>query len=97
MSNVFHYLTRMQDEVHRFTINYHRTLRSKGSISSLLDNVEGIGSVRKKTLIKKYGSVNKIREASIEELSEIIPNNVAIELKKFLEAKDMEMGVKNND
>ena len=97
MSNVFHYLTRMQDEVHRFTINYHRTLRSKGSISSLLDEVEGIGTVRKKMLIKKYGSVNKIKDASIEELSEIIPDAVAVELKKFLNAKMQEVGDKNND
>ena len=73
MSNVFHYLTRMQDEVHRFTITYHRTLRSKGSISSLLDEIEGIGTVRKKALIKRFGSVAKIREASIEEISEVIP------------------------
>lgn len=84
MSNVFHYLTRIQDEVHRYTINYHRTLRSKGSIASVLDNVEGIGSVRKKELIKKYGSVKKISEASIEELSEIIPLNVAENLSKYL-------------
>ena len=96
MSNVFHYLTRMQDEVHRFTITYHRTLRSKGSISSLLDEIEGIGVVRKKALIKRFGSVAKIREASIEEISEIIPENVAIELKKFLESKDKEMGVSND-
>ena len=96
MSNVFHYLTRMQDEVHRFTITYHRTLRSKGSISSLLDEIEGIGTVRKKALIKKFGSVAKIREASIAEISEIIPENVAIELKKFLESKDKEMGVSND-
>ena len=96
MSNVFHFLTRMQDEVHRFTITYHRTLRSKGSISSLLDEIEGIGTVRKKALIKKFGSVAKIREASIEEISEVIPENVALELKKFLESKDKEMGV-NSD
>ena len=96
MSNVFHYLTRMQDEVHRFTITYHRALRSKGSISSLLDEIEGIGVVRKKALIKRFGSVAKIREASIEEISEIIPKNVAIELKKFLESKDKEMGVSND-
>ena len=96
MSNVFHYLTRMQDEVHRFTITYHRTLRSKGSISSLLDEIEGIGVVRKKALIKRFGSVAKIREANIEEISEIIPENVAIELKKFLESKDKEMGVSND-
>ena len=54
-SNLFHYITRMQDEVHRYTINYHRTLRSKGSISSILDDIEGIGKERKKKLIKKYG------------------------------------------
>ncbi len=87
-SNVFHYLTRMQDEVHRFTINYHRQLRSKGSIASILDEIEGIGNVRKKELIKKFGSVTKMKEASIEELKEIVPEGVAIELKKFLEARD---------
>ena len=83
-SNLFHFLTRIQDEVHRFTINYHRTIRSKGSISSVLDNVEGIGTKRKKELIKKYGSVVKIEEANIEELSNIIPENVAINLKNYL-------------
>ena len=83
-SNLFHYLTRIQDEVHRYTINYHRTLRSKGSISSLLDNIEGIGNVRKKELIKEFGSVKKMSEASVEELSRIVPENVAISLKKYL-------------
>ncbi len=86
-SNLFHYLTRMQDEVHRFTITYHRTLRSKGSISSILDDISGIGAVRKKQLIKKYGSVAKITEASIEELQEIISENVAIELHNYLISK----------
>ena len=84
-SKLFHYLTRIQDEVHRYTINYHRTIRSKGSISSVLDNITGIGSVRKKELIKHFGSVKKISNASIEELSKFVPNNVAIELKKYLE------------
>ena len=83
-SNLFHYLTRIQDEVHRYTINYHRTLRSKGSISSVLDNVEGIGNIRKKELIKTYGSVKKMSEASIEELSKIIPENVAKNLHEYL-------------
>ena len=87
MSNVFHYLTRMQDEVHRFTINYHRTLRSKGSISSVLDDIEGIGPARKKQLIKKFGSVSKMNEASIQELEEILPNNVALLLKEYLKSK----------
>ena len=78
----------MQDEVHRFTINYHRQIRSKGSISSVLDDIEGIGTSRKKELIKKFGSVTKMRNASIEELEEILPEKVAIELKKYLEEKE---------
>ncbi len=88
MSDVFHYLTRIQDEVHRYTINYHKQIRSKGSIASVLDNIEGIGKVRKKELIKKYGSIKKMKEASIEELGEIIPENVAKNLKKYLESRD---------
>lgn len=88
MSDVFHYLTRIQDEVHRYTINYHKQIRSKESIASVLDNIEGIGKVRKKELIKKYGGIKKIKEASIEELSEIIPENVAKNLKKYLESRD---------
>ena len=84
-SSLFHYLTRIQDEVHRYTINYHRTIRSKGSISSLLDNIEGIGAKRRKELIKKFGSVKKISEATIEELSSIVPLNVAEKLKNYLE------------
>lgn len=88
MSDVFHYLTRIQDEVHRYTINYHKQIRSKGSIASVLDNIEGIGKVRKKELIKKYGGIKKMKEASIEELNEIIPENVAKNLKKYLESRD---------
>ena len=87
-SDVFHYLTRIQDEVHRYTITYHKTLRDKGSIASILDNIEGIGKQRKRELIKKYGSIKKMKEASIAELSEIIPENVAINLHKYLEERD---------
>ena len=76
----------MQDEVHRYTINYHRTIRSKGSISSVLDNIEGIGPKRKKELIKKYGSVKNIAGASAEELSQIIPEKTATSLKEYLTA-----------
>lgn len=85
-SNLFHYLTRIQDEVHRFTINYHRQLRSKGSISSILDNIEGIGSVRKKELIKKFGSIKKMSEATKEELESILPSSVAINLHNYLKS-----------
>ena len=83
-SNLFYLLERMQDEVHEFTINYHKKLRSKGMISSILDNIEGIGSKRKHELLKKYSSINKMNEASVEELAKIIPLNVAVNLKKFI-------------
>lgn len=83
-SDIFHYLTRIQDEVHRYTITYHKTLRDKGSIASILDNIDGIGKVRKKELIKKYGSIKKMKESSIEELSEIIPMEIAKSLKQYL-------------
>lgn len=84
-SNLFYLLERMQDDVHEFTINYHKQIRSKGSLSSVLDSVEGIGNKRKNKLLKKYKTINKIKETSIEELTEILPLKVANELKAFLE------------
>ena len=83
-SNVFYLLTRISDEVHRFTINYHRQIRSKGSISSVLDNIEGIGPTRKKELLKKYGSLKKIKEATLEELETILPGEVAKNTLEYL-------------
>lgn len=87
-SNLFHYLTRIQDEVHRFTINYHRQIRSKGSIQSVLDNIEGLGEKRRKALIKKFGSLKGIKVATQEELADIIPENIAIRLKEYLSSLD---------
>ena len=87
-SDIFHYLTRIQDEVHRFTITYHKTLRDKGSIASVLDNIDGIGKIRKKELIKKYGSIKRMKEASVDELNQIIPQNVAENLLKYLKERD---------
>ena len=86
-SNVFHYLTRMQDEVHRYTINYHRAIRSKGSIGSILDGIPGIGAKRKKELIKKFGSVREMEQASLEELTKIVPKEVANTLQSYLKAR----------
>ena len=86
-SPVFHYLTRMQDEVHRFTINYHRTIRSKGSIASVLDNIEGIGEKRKKELIKAFGSVKAMEEASLEVLQKYVPEKVAKTLQNYLQSR----------
>ena len=83
-SNLFYLLERMQDEVHNFTINYHKQIRSKGSLSSILDNIDGIGEKRKNELLKKYKTITKMKEANIDELSEIVPKNVAENLKEFL-------------
>ena len=83
-SSLFLLLTKMQDEVHNFTINYHRQIRSKGSLSSVLDNIEGIGEVRKNKLLKKYKTISKMKKADIIELSEILPQDVAINLQDIL-------------
>lgn len=84
-SNLFYYLERMQDEVHEFTINYHKQLRSKGAYESVLDKVPGIGEKRRKNLLKKYKSIKGIKEASDKELSEIIPENIIPKLREILE------------
>lgn len=83
-SDVFHLLTRMQDEVHRYTITYHKDIRSKGSLSSILDNVSGIGEKRKKELLKKYKTITRLKELTKEELKKDLPVNVAEELYDFL-------------
>lgn len=82
--DVFNYLTRIQDEVHRFVITYHKTIRSKGMLKSMLSNVEGLGTQRINNLLKKFGSIEKIKNADIEQLKKVIPENIAIELKKYL-------------
>ncbi len=83
-SKLFLFLTRMQEEVHRYAITYHRNIKSKGALSSILDMVPGIGEVRKKELLKKFGSLKKMKEASIEEISEVVGKDVAKSLKEYL-------------
>lgn len=83
-SNLFYYLERMQDEVHNFTINYHKKIRSKGTLESVLDNIEGIGAKRKKELLKKYKTISKMKEANKNELKEILPDKVADNFYLFL-------------
>ena len=85
-SNLFYYLERMQDEVHNFTISYHKQIRSKGSLESVLDHVEGIGAKRKKELLKKYKTITKLKQLTKEELEEVLPSKVASNLYDFLQA-----------
>uniref|UniRef100_UPI003D7744D9 excinuclease ABC subunit UvrC n=1 Tax=Catenibacterium mitsuokai TaxID=100886 RepID=UPI003D7744D9 len=83
-SPLFFLLTRMQDEVHRYAISFHRQVRSKSLFSSILDEVEGIGEARKKKLLNHFKSVKKMKEASLEELEAVIPKNTASKLYEVL-------------
>jgi excinuclease ABC subunit C len=73
-------LQQVRDEAHRFAITYHRQLRSKSMLDSILDEVPGIGPKRKRDLLKRFGSLKKIREAGTEALAEVLPRNVADDL-----------------
>ena len=70
-SEAFRLITRIQDEAHRFAIGYHRQLRGKGQVHSILDDIEGIGPARRKALMRQYQSLDEIREATAEELAAI--------------------------
>ncbi len=84
-SEIFKLITRIQDEAHRFAISYHRSLRSKKMFKSVLDNIEGVGEKRKKSLLRHFGSVDNIKKASIEELiqAESINKKVAKNVYNF--------------
>lgn len=76
-SEGFHLLTRIQDETHRFAIEYHRSLRGKDQVHSILDEIEGIGPTRRRALMKAFGSQEAIRAASEEELAAVDAMNAA--------------------
>ncbi len=84
-SEGFKLITRIQDEAHRFAIEYHRSLRSKAQVKSSLDDIPGIGPARRKALMKNFKSIEDIREASVEDLSRVpdIPEKVAREIYAF--------------
>ncbi|MDZ5470753.1 excinuclease ABC subunit UvrC (plasmid) [Bacillus sp. 31A1R] len=85
-SQEFYLLQRIQDEVHRFAITFHRQLRGKNAFQSILDDVDGIGEKRKKLLLKHFGSIKKMKEASLEALTDLgLPKNVAEELLRKLQ------------
>ena len=72
-----HLLQRVRDEAHRFALMYHRQLRGKRMIDSILDDVDGVGPARKKALVRTFGSVKRMREASVSQLAEVVPLRVA--------------------
>ena len=87
-SNLFLYLANIQEEVHRYAITYHREIKNKGMLSSVLELVPGIGEQRRKDLLKKFSSLKKIKEASIDELSEVLPRDVAESLYNYLKENE---------
>lgn len=89
-SEGFKLITRIQDEAHRFAIEYHRSLRSKAQVHSVLDDIEGIGETRRKALMRRYQSLDKIREASIEDLAltESMNERAAKQVYDFFHNKD---------
>ena len=84
-SESFKLITRIQDEAHRFAIEFHRSLRGKAQVHSVLDDIPGIGEVRRKGLMRYFGSVEKIKAASVEELAEAdgMNENAATAVYKF--------------
>ena len=93
-SEGFRLITRIQDEAHRFAIEYHRSLRSKGQVHSVLDDIPGIGPARRKALMKQYKSLDSIRQASREELSRVPSMNerAAAQVYEFFHSSDKEEG-----
>lgn len=84
-SEGFKLITRIQDEAHRFAIEYHRSLRSKSQVRSVLDDIPGVGPARRKALMRRFKSMEEIKNASVEELMEgtEIPKNVAEDIYAF--------------
>ena len=84
-SEGFKLITRIQDEAHRFAIEYHRSLRSKSQVKSVLDDIPGVGPARRKALMRHFASIGDIKEASVEELMQIpeIPQTAAEEIYRF--------------
>jgi len=84
-SEGFRLITRMQDETHRFAIEYHRSLRNKKQVHSILDDISGVGPARRKALMREFKSIEGIREATVEQLSQVdtISEKVAKDIYKF--------------
>ena len=83
-SNLFLFLNRIQDEVHNYAISYHRNIKQKGTLASLLDLAPGIGEVRRKELLRKFGSLKRLKEATLEELETVLTHDVAVKFMEYL-------------
>ncbi len=91
---VFALIGRMQEEAHRFAITYHRSLRGKRGYGSQLDAIEGVGPKRHDDLIRRFRTIKGIREASEEELREVVPEAVALSIYRHFHAEERESGAR---
>ena len=89
-SEGFKLITRIQDEAHRFAIEYHRSLRSKAQVKSVLDEIPGVGPARRKALMRHFGSIKEIKEASVERLCEVpeIPEHIGRQIYEFFRTEE---------
>ncbi len=84
-SELFFFLSNMQEEVHRFAINYHKKLRSKSQTRSILDDISGVGTSRKAQLLSTFKNIDGIKKASLDELVKVVPLNVAENIMETLQ------------
>jgi excinuclease ABC subunit C len=87
-SHLFFYLEKIQEEVHRFTINYHRQIRSKGLIESELDQIKGLGKKQRENLIQNFKTIKNIKEGSVEELSKVVTKNAAKAIVEYFKGEN---------
>lgn len=81
---IFSFIGNIQEEVHRYSIEYHRSLRAKHGYSSALDKIEGIGKIRKQAMLNEFKTITNIKNATIEQLSAVVPENIAKKIKEKL-------------
>jgi excinuclease ABC subunit C len=98
-SEGFHLMTRIQDEVHRFAIEYHRSLRSKVQVKSILDDIPGVGEKRRKALMRHFGSIEAIRDSQVEQLAQVETMNrgVAEKVYHFFHPMEQQAQIKKEE
>lgn len=84
-------LQRIRDEAHRFAVGYHRTLRGRRMVDSVLDGVAGVGPARKKALIREFGSIKRMREAEVDQIAAVVPDQVAVRVYRALHGEPVDV------
>ena len=98
-SPVLHLVQRIRDEAHRFAITFHRSKRGKSMVASSLEGIEGLGPARRDRLLESFGSLNSLRQATLEELDALswLPSDIAVRLYDHLQAPSAPRPTKDSD